>query len=567
VNPSTACAEVVVDELVRHGVREAVLCPGSRSAPLAFALHGADRAGRLRLHVRVDERSAAFLALGLAKGSGRPVPVGTTSGTAVANLHPAVLEASHSGVPLVLLTADRPSELRGTGANQTTQQVGIFGAAVRWQHDLGTPDERLGQVAGWRSVVSRAVLSATGARGGLAGPVHLNLPLREPLTPGDGAFPDPLDGRPDGLPWTTAAEPQASRGLGAPPLRDDGRCTVVVVGDLPVGDVDWGLAAAELAAARGWPVLAEPSSGGARSLALPRGTLLLGAADWLSAHRPARVVVVGRVTLARPVARLLADTAVDVDLVAAPGPWPDPAGRVRQVLPLESLLVEGRVGEQPDAEWLAKWADAASAVAQAVSRPIVDSWPSGVAVAHAVTSAVPAGAQVFAGSSNAIRDIELGGVPGARVLASRGLAGIDGCLATAAGLALASERPTYALVGDLTFLHDVGGLVVGPREPQPDLTIVVVNDDGGGIFTLLEPGAPEHAEVFERVFGTPHGTDLAALCRGLGVRHTAAGTAGELAATVSQRPQGLHVAEVRVDRTTHRDLRARLHDLASAALR
>ena len=162
MNPSTACAEVVVDELVRHGVRDAVLCPGSRSAPLAFALHAADRDQRLRLHVRVDERSAAFLALGLAKGSGRPVPVVTTSGTAVANLHPAVLEASHSGIPLLLLTADRPPELRGTGANQTTAQPGIFGHAVRWQHDLATPDTRPGQVPMWRSTVSRAVAAATG---------------------------------------------------------------------------------------------------------------------------------------------------------------------------------------------------------------------------------------------------------------------------------------------------------------------------------------------------------------------------------------------------------------------
>jgi 2-succinyl-5-enolpyruvyl-6-hydroxy-3-cyclohexene-1-carboxylate synthase len=239
VNPSTACAEVVVDELVRHGVRDAVLCPGSRSAPLAFALHTADRDGRLRLHVRVDERAAAFLALGLAKGSGRPVPVVTTSGTAVANLHPAVLEASHSGVPLLLLTADRPPELRGTGANQTTEQAGIFGSAVRWQHDLGTPDTRPGQVPVWRSTVSRAVTAAVGARGEQPGPVHLNLPFREPLVPGeDPDLAEPLDGRPDGAPWTTVVTPPAvSRVLSAPPVPDDGRRTLMVVGDLPLADV------------------------------------------------------------------------------------------------------------------------------------------------------------------------------------------------------------------------------------------------------------------------------------------------------------------------------------------
>src|SRR3954447_5592654 len=184
VNPATACAAVLVDELVRHGVREAVLCPGSRSAPLAYALHAADAAHRLRLHVRTDERTAAFLALGLAKASGHAVPVVTTSGTAVANLHPAVLEAAHAGIPLLLLTADRPPELRGTGANQTTQQVRIFGASVRWQADLGTPDERPGLTTTWRAMASRAVMEAQGERGAPPGPPHLNLPFREPLVPG-----------------------------------------------------------------------------------------------------------------------------------------------------------------------------------------------------------------------------------------------------------------------------------------------------------------------------------------------------------------------------------------------
>src|SRR6478672_1805530 len=183
VNPSTALATVLVDELARHGVREAVLCPGSRSAPLAYALQEADRAGRIRLHVRVDERSAGFLALGLAKLTRRPVPVVTTSGTAVANLHPAVLEAHHAAVPLLVLSADRPPELRGTGANQTTTQPGLFGGALRWSHEIGAPERRDAQQAGWRSVVSRAVAAATGALGGTPGPVHLNVPLREPLVP------------------------------------------------------------------------------------------------------------------------------------------------------------------------------------------------------------------------------------------------------------------------------------------------------------------------------------------------------------------------------------------------
>lgn len=568
MNPSTACAQVVVDELARHGVREAVLCPGSRSAPLAFALHAADRAGLLRLHVRVDERSAAFLALGLAKGSGRPVPVVTTSGTAVANLHPAVLEASHSGVPLLVLTADRPPELRGTGANQTTQQPGIFGGAVRWQHDFGTPDARPGQVATWRSVVSRAVSGASGTRGEARGPVHLNLPFREPLVPdGDPTFGEPLDGRSDGSAWTTTAPNAPGRGApSATPLLDDGRRTLMIVGDVPLDDVDWGQAAAGLAAARGWPLLAEPSSGTARNLALPHGSLLLSASEWLSAHRPERVVVVGRVTLARSVARLLADPGIDVDLVVPQGPWADPSGRARSVRPLESLVVEEREGRLDD-DWPTAWKQAAALVAQAISPIVVNSWPSGPAVARTLTSALAPSAQIFVGSSSPVRDLELAGLPGARVVASRGLAGIDGCLSTASGLALASDRPTYALVGDLTFLHDVGGLVVGRSEPQPDLTVVVVNDDGGGIFTVLEPGAPQHVQAFERVFGTAHGADLASLSRGAGARYTSVSAPEGLVEQVRVAPRGVHVVEVRVDRAAHRGLRERLHAAAADALR
>src|SRR5450631_1081172 len=219
VNPSTALAAVVVDELVRHGVREAVLCPGSRSACFAYALQEADRSGRLRLHVRVDERSAGFLALGLAKLTRAPVPVFTTSGTAVANLHPAVLEASHAAVPMVIVSSDRPAELQGTGANQTTDQTHLFGTAVRMFHQLGTPQRRKGQNAVWRSVVGRLYASATGLSGPHAGPVHLNVPLREPLVPDLSAgqdWPESLQGRDGGLPWVRVqsviaqAEPLAS---------------------------------------------------------------------------------------------------------------------------------------------------------------------------------------------------------------------------------------------------------------------------------------------------------------------------------------------------------------------
>ncbi|HET8616008.1 MAG TPA: 2-succinyl-5-enolpyruvyl-6-hydroxy-3-cyclohexene-1-carboxylic-acid synthase [Actinomycetales bacterium] len=573
MNPATALATVLVDELVRHGVRDAVLCPGSRSAPLAFALKAADDDGRLRLHVRTDERSAAFLALGLAKGSNRVVAVVTTSGTAVANLHPAVLEASHTGVPLLLLTADRPPELRGTGANQTTRQVSIFGDAVRWQHDLGVPDDRPGQVTTWRSTVSRAVLAATAARGGFAGPVHLNLPLREPLVPERGtAFTQTFGGRADGAPWTSA------RAVPAPPppspwwpsSPDDGR-TLVLVGDLPAaapGRTDWGAAAAGLAESQGWPVVAEPSSAGAWARALAGGSLLLACDDWLDQHRPDRVVVVGRVTLARPVARLLRDDRVRVDLVSDDPVWPDPAGRVRQVLPLRALAdAEILTSEPATTPWLAAWQRASEAVSAATCTARQRQWPTGIAVAATVLESLAGDSTLVVGSSNAVRDLDLvGGGRGPAVTANRGLAGIDGLLSTACGVALTTDRPTYALVGDLTFAHDAAALQVGPSEPRPDLTIVVVNDDGGGIFTLLEPGEPEHSETFERVFGTPLGLDLASLCGATGTPHVLVQSPDQLRAELSSPPSGLRVLEVRVDRAGHREARERLRDAAVAAL-
>ncbi|MFW3171897.1 thiamine pyrophosphate-binding protein, partial [Geodermatophilus sp. CPCC 206100] len=232
MNPSTACARVLVDELVRGGVTDAVLAPGSRSAPVALALFEAERAGRLTLHVRIDERTASFLALGLARASGRPVPVLTTSGTATAHLHAAVLEADAAGVPLLALTADRPPELRDTGANQTIHQPGLYGGAVRAAVDVGVPEpgREAAQNRYWRSLVAKALLGARGVLSGDPGPVHLNLPFREPLLPDDAApaeLPEPWAGRPGGAPWTsgTGGPPPVAE-LPAGPAR-----TLVVAGD------------------------------------------------------------------------------------------------------------------------------------------------------------------------------------------------------------------------------------------------------------------------------------------------------------------------------------------------
>ena len=528
MSTSTTQARVIVDELVRHGVTDAVFCPGSRNAPLAFALHAADDAGTLRLHVRIDERTAGFLALGLALRSGRPVPVCTTSGTAVANLHPAVLEASYAHVPLLVVTADRPPQLIGTGASQTIVQEGIFGGAVR----LAATGAVAGGAAQSRALVGRVVAAATGNP---PGPVHLNLPFAEPLVPP----PDPglPAGREGGAPWTSV--PPAT--LVAPPLPlDPAAPTLVVAGSgSPVLDVRA-------------PVVAEPSSA-----AWPDA---LRAGPWLLDDiRPAQVVVAGRPTLHRGVQRLLADPEVAVYALADPrgGTWTDVPGTVRAVGSLPELT--------PPDGWLERWRAADVAASRALDAALDSpAAPTGLRLARELVAALPTGAQLVLGSSNPVRDVALAAAPrpGLTVLANRGVAGIDGTVSTAVGAALVhggvdgAGAPSYALMGDLTLLHDTTGLVIGPDEPRPDLTIVVLNDGGGGIFGLLEQGAEEHSHAFERVFGTPHTVDLAALCAATGVAHVVAevGESAEALAPAS----GLRVVEVRAERGSLRAAHAAL---------
>ncbi|RJK93386.1 2-succinyl-5-enolpyruvyl-6-hydroxy-3-cyclohexene-1-carboxylic-acid synthase [Vallicoccus soli] len=581
MNPSTALARVLVDELVRGGVREVVLSPGSRNAPLSVALHTADAAGALRLHVRVDERSAGFLALGLAKASQVPVPVVCTSGTAVANLHPAVLEASHAGVPLVAVTADRPAELRGTGANQTTEQPGVYGAAVRLAVDLPAPEARAGQVAPWRATVCRVLAAAAGELDDDPGPVHLDVAFREPLLPdGTDAWPEPLDGRADGGPWTrvSIAPPVWTGPFDGPRALGTGlERTLVVVGDAPPELArDAGL----LAQRRGWPVVAEPSAGVPQALA--HGPLLLGAEAFVAAERPHRVLVVGRPTLARPVQRLLRDPEVVVEVVTSSPRWADP-GAVATAVHHPSWVAAGlrEPAEPPpgawrplagdpavaDAAWARRWQEAAASAARAVAQVLDDAPLSGPAVARALVEALPDRSLLVLGSSSPVRDVDLAAAPreGLAVLANRGLAGIDGTVSTALGAALAHRGPAYALLGDLTLLHDANGLVLGPQEPRPDLVLVVVNDDGGGIFTQLEQGAPEHAAGFERVFGTPTGVDLEALCLAHGTRYELVRDLDALRAALAPAP-GLRLVEVPVDRSATRALHARLRAAVAAAV-
>ncbi len=539
MNPSTALARVLVDELVRGGLREAVLSPGSRSAPLAFALHDADAEGRLRLHVRIDERSAGFLALGLAKGSGRPVALVTTSGTATANLHPAVLEASYAAVPLILLTADRPPELRGTGANQSVDQVKLYGDAVRMFAEIGTPTERAGDNAYWRSLTCRVLAAATGDAGTRPGPVQVNVGLREPLVPDEGAeWTESLEGRDDGAPWTSRVAAPAGGALpdDLPPR------TVVVLGDCAH---DVAAAALELAQVRGFPVVAEPSAGARTgSCLVDAAELVLGAPGFLEAHRPDRVLVVGRPTLSRAVGRLITESPCDV--VGQFGCWPDTSRSAARVLP----AVPVGAGDV-EATWLTSWLMAGLLARGAVQDVLYFSEDlSEPVVAAAVVGASPS--LLFVGSSKPVRDLFVASPgPSARVLANRGVAGIDGSVSTALGAALAHQADgggvAYALMGDLSFLHDATGLVLGPSEPRPDLTIIVVNNDGGAIFGLLEQAGEAYTEAFERLFGTPHGVELASLCAATGTLHIPAATWEDLHAALLP-AGGIRVIEVRTDR-------------------
>ncbi|WP_324649507.1 2-succinyl-5-enolpyruvyl-6-hydroxy-3-cyclohexene-1-carboxylic-acid synthase [Georgenia sp. H159] len=541
--PAALLAREVVTELVRGGVRHVVLSPGSRSAPLAYALLAAHDAGWLRLHVRVDERVAGFVALGLARADGAPAAVVTTSGTAVANLHPAVLEAAHSGVPVVVLSADRPHELRRTGANQTTEQVGIFAAAPRWEADVPA-DTPPGAI---RQVVVRALAAATGARSGDPGPVHLNLSFRDPLVPTHPWDPGAAPGRRDVVAW---------RGPGGVVDVPAGGRTVVVAGD------GAGAVAARLAEEGGWPLLAEPTSGartGPNAVSAYR-LLLAELGDEVE-----RVVVVGHPTLSRPVSSLLARPDLDVVVLAPTGAvWPDVAGTAGRVA--------GAVRVVPgadDAGWLARWRRAGSAAAAVLD---AHAGLDGLTVARAVADAAATDGQpgvLVLGSSMTVRDMDLAAAlpTGLRLVANRGLAGIDGTLSTATGLALATGGPARAVVGDLTFLHDAGALLRGELEEEVDLQVVVLNDRGGSIFATLEHGAPERAATFERVFGTPQAVDVAALSAAYGARHTLVRSEEDLAAVLAAPVSGRSVVEVLLDRSRVREQRAQLSEQVTEAVR
>jgi 2-succinyl-5-enolpyruvyl-6-hydroxy-3-cyclohexene-1-carboxylate synthase len=543
VNPSTTQARVVVDELIRGGVRDVVLCPGSRNAPLAFALQDADRSGRIRLHVRIDERTAGYLAIGLAIAAGTPVCVAMTSGTAVANLGPAVVEANYARVPLIVLSANRPYELLGTGANQTMEQLGYFGTQVRATISLGLAEdapERLDSLnATWRSATCRVLAAATGARTANAGPVHFDIPLREPLVPDREPHGAVIPaGRPGGRPWTHTPPVTFDQ-----PLDIDLSADTVVIAGHGAG-VHPNLAQL--------PTVAEPTApappGGGNPLHPLALTLL----------RPRQVIMLGRPTLHRPVSALLADPKVPVYALTTGPRWPDVSGNS------QATGTRAVITGTPHPAWLRRCAEmnqhAMAAVrGQLAAHPLT----TGLHVAAAVADALRPGDQLVLGASNPVRDAALVGLKtdGILVRSNRGVAGIDGTVSTTIGAALAHERTgrtarTVALIGDLTFVHDSSGLLIGPTEPTPaNLTIVVSNDNGGGIFELLEQGDPRFSDVSSRVFGTPHDVDVGALCRAYHVESRQI-EVDELASALDEPPSGMRVLEVKADRSSLRGLHA-----------
>ena len=568
VNPSTAFGVTFTDELIRCGLREVVLAPGSRSTPLAMAFFEAGQQQRMRLHVRIDERSAAFTALGLAKASRRPVAVLCTSGTAAANFHPAVIEADESGVPLIVLTADRPPELRGIGANQAIDQIKLYGAAVRWFSEAGLPEDRPGMAVYWRSLACQAWAYAAGHVGGLgqgSGPVHLNLPFREPLVPAGGddgtEWPESLAGRPGGQPWTRFHGQDAPAGELELPWTESG---VVVCGD---GDYD-ALTLVELAERAGWPVLAEPSSGGRRGPnALSAYQYLLATPEFVRAHQPDLIVSAGRPGLSRAqIAFLGAGLGAGaarrhVVVAQGPGRWADPQRAATDVA--AALRLTGTPGGKA---WLEGWQRADEAARRAVDAILDgDENLTEPRLARDLASALPEGALLWSASSQPVRDIDLGLLPRAdlRVLASRGTSGIDGTTSSAIGAALAHGGPAFALIGDLAFLHDAAGLALGPDEPRPDLCLVVVNNDGGGIFSTLEQAA--FPGSFERLFGTPHGASLHHLAAAFGLPYQRLEQPGDL--TKALQGTGLRIVEAQTSRSAGAELRARLRAAAAEAIR
>jgi 2-succinyl-5-enolpyruvyl-6-hydroxy-3-cyclohexene-1-carboxylate synthase len=511
-----------------------------------------------------------------------------------------VIEADEAGVPLLVLTADRPPDLRGTGANQTIDQIKLYGSAVRWFCEAGVPEDRPGQAAYWRSMACRAWALSAGNGVVFPGPVHLNLALRDPLVPdlpeaaagpaaaalaaaglaaahpasGLAAGDESLAGRPGGAPWTSFGSGPA----GAAPVADAGPAVeadwtergVVVCGDGTANPA----AVAALAEAAGWPLLAEPSSGARRGpVALSAYQYLLDSGSFAAAHRPELIVSAGRAGLTRGQQALLASAGPGsgsrhIVLAQGPGRWSDPARTATDVA--GRVVLRGVPGDDSGrSAWLRSWQAADAAARQAADKALAaDGSLSEPLLAHELAAALPPRALLWVASSLPARDLDRHMAPRAdiRVLASRGASGIDGLVSSAIGAALAHQAagcgPAVALLGDLALLHDAPGLMLGAQEPRPDLCLIVVNNDGGGIFSALEQAA--FPGPFERVFGTPHGTDFERLAGAAAVPYSRLTSPADLPGALAG--TGLRLVEVRTDRAEGTRLRAAIGRACAEAI-
>ncbi len=502
INPSTLLARVIVRQIIEAGVKDVVISPGSRNAPLSMAFHQASTKGLINLHVRIDERTAAFFALGIAKASGRPVPIVCTSGTAVANYHPAVLEASHTNTPLLVLTADRPAALRKTGANQTTEQARLFGKAVRYFADIS------GSV--YPMELPFASLQS--------GPVHLNIQFEEPLI-GDKSdnwlndltisAPRVFDRKTPGTFYT-----KSTRGV------------------LVIGHDRGGLSAdavQKFSQELGWPVIAEDPL--TFKNAISHASVFLTSKTITEDLAPDTVVVIGRTTLSRSINGFIKMARKEIVI--------DP----RMATVDTDRLADQKFTQLPDVEvqpvdteYAEKW-NKYSLRAQKMIADI-STWSEQL-IAREIAAGVPTGTSLFISSSRPIRDLEGFAVArdGVETFANRGLAGIDGNISTALGIA-SQRKETIAVLGDLGFLHDLTGLI---HKEKINLKIFVINNDGGGIFSTL---SQRGVDGFEDVFGTPHGLDPAAIAQSMGIPAKTIGTQRELITELSVPVQGISVVEV-----------------------
>jgi 2-succinyl-5-enolpyruvyl-6-hydroxy-3-cyclohexene-1-carboxylate synthase len=511
--PSPVLGEVIVDQLIRSGVREAVLSPGSRNAPLTMALWRAAELNRIRLHTRIDERSAAFLALGIAKGTGIPTPVICTSGSAAANFYPALLEAHHSQHPLIAITADRPARLWHTGANQTTTQVEMFPAAIGQTINLSAVGSEPGQIKHWREEIARRLSSNN--------PAHINVEFEEPLL--------------GSLEWSESLEisvPTPTKTSFTPlELQNYHPHGVILLGHDRAGLSAFDIS--QLSEKLGWPVLSEDPLCGANVIA--HTSLLLAHEGRRIELQPKVAMVIGRLTLSRAINAYLtlAERVVIVDSRTEEIDIEREADEIHLALPICPDDAE----KNRDISWEEKFSHHAVKISEHLPS-FLTGWSEPAAVATAV-AALPANSALFVASSRPIRDIEAFAEPrtGLETFANRGLAGIDGNVSTAYGIALTRIR-TFAILGDLAFLHDINGLLVGNDEVRPNLTFIVISNDGGGIFSTL----PQNdVPGFEKIFGTPHSRDLVAIAESYGVPAVAVRSHDALIAQLARGSEGVHV--------------------------